>query len=64
MTADVDLAEDEFLFDVRRGLVAALGAVLARLASRPGTTLEQLRRELDAAWEGAAAAVPQEDGSR
>jgi len=48
---DADVDEDEFLFEARGGLVTALGVVLAKLAARPGVGLEQLRGELDAAWE-------------
>ncbi len=55
--AIVGLDEDEFLFDVRRGLVAALGTALAKLAARPGVGLELLRGELDAAWDGDAALI-------
>lgn len=51
--AQADLEPDEFLFDVRRGLVASLGAALGRLATRPDGDLEQLREELDARWKGA-----------
>ena len=49
--ADAGLEEEEFLFDVRRGLVSALGAALGQLASRPGFGLEELRAALEASWE-------------
>jgi hypothetical protein len=51
-TAGVDLAPDEFRFDVRRGLVSALGAALEWLAAEPDRELTQLRGALDARWEG------------
>ena len=50
-TLRLGLDEDEFLFDVRRGLVSVLGATLEKLAARPDGGLKQLRRELDAAWD-------------
>lgn len=59
--ADVGLDEDEFLLDVRRGLVAALGATLAKLAVHPGVGLEQLRGELDGAWAGDAAGAQRDN---
>jgi hypothetical protein len=45
---------DVFLFEVRRGLVASLGAALGRLAEHPEGGLERLRAALDARWEQAA----------
>jgi hypothetical protein len=48
---DAGVDEDELLFEARGGLVTALGVALGKLVARPGVGLEQLRGELDAAWE-------------
>jgi hypothetical protein len=54
LAAKAGLEPDVFLFEVRSGLVASLGASLGRLAEQPDGGLERLREELDSRWGRAA----------